>query len=220
MISSHTLTRLPQITVSALSGGSRLAGLSGCPWRGLHTSQSWLAKSSYSKESKDLVTKTQLEQLKPENSAAFAYKYFDELSSHENPILTAEYKQLPDDSQFIDKHYDELVKYRDLICGVGGQFGEISGVPELFLRLSKVHPKHVVSSADAPEQMETQPEAIKGPAKEMKDTFLKMQIDQFDQFVIDLMNALRLNGGHLFVLDLLIYNKQVFDHCERTHHTV
>lgn len=181
-------------------------------------SQSRPAKSSHSKESEDLVTKAHLEQLKPENSAAFAFKYFDELSSHENPILTAEYKQLPDYSQFIDKHYDELVKYRDLICGVGGQFGEISGVPELFLRLSKVHPKHVVASTDGPEQTETQ--AIQGPAKEMKDSFLKMQVDQFDQFVIDLMNALRLNGGHLFVLDLLIYNKQVFDHCERTHHTV
>lgn len=223
MIYSHTLTlstrRLSQVTVSVLSKSWRnktAALISSRYNRSLHTSPSCYAKSSNSKESVELITKAQLDQLKPENSATYAYKYFDELSNHENPILTSEYKQLPDDSQFIDKHYNELIKYRDLICGVGGQFGEISDVPELFLRLSKVHPRQISSAASEA----TQNDAIKGSAKEMKDTFLQMQVEQFDQFVIDLMNTLKLNGGHLFVLDLLIYNKQVFDHCEKTHHSV
>lgn len=181
--------------------------------RSIHTTPIRNAKSDTSKESEDLITKTKLDILKPENSATYAYKYFKQLLApdNKNPIVTKEYKQLPDDSQFIDKHYDELVKYRDMICGVGGRFGSLSNASELFLRLSKVHPKNL-NGDDV--------KLGSKPAMEMKDTFVAIQVEKFDQLVIDLMNTLKLNGGHLFVLDLLIYNKQVFDHCEKTHHTV
>lgn len=174
------------------------------------------AKSSNSRLSEELITKAKLDLIKPENSAYYAYKYFSELSNHDNPILTKEYKQLPDDSQFIDKHYDELIKYRDLICGVGGQFSQIETVPELFLRLSKVHPMNINNIHE-----QNNDNLVKHKAsKEMKDIFMQIQVERFDQLVVDLMNTLKLNGGHLFVLDLLIYNKQVFEHCEKVNHSV
>lgn len=174
------------------------------------------AKSSNNKLSEELITKAKLDLLKPENSAYYAYKYFNELSNHENPILTKEYKQLPDDSQFIDKHYDELIKYRDLICGVGGQFSQIETVPELFLKLSKVHPMNINNIHN--QNNNNQPE--NKTSKEMKDIFMQIQVERFDQLIVDLMNTLKLNGGHLFILDLLIYNKQVFEHCEKVNHSV
>lgn len=181
--------------------------------RAIHTTYIRHAKSDTSKQSEDLITKIKLDILKPENSAIYAYKYFKQLLApdNNNPIVTKEYKQLPDDSQFIDKHYHELVKYRDMICGVGGRFESLSNASELFLRLSEVHPKNL-NGEDT--------KLASKPAREMKDTFEAIQVEKFDQLVIDLMNTLKLNGGHLFVLDLLIYNKQVFDHCEKTHHIV
>lgn len=131
-------------------------------------------------------------QIKPANTALWAYNYFKTLQSQSNPILTKEYRQLPDDSQFIKKHYNSLLHYRDLVCGVGGKYSDIADIKQLFLRLSE----HV-------------------PRKNDKNPFYKEQLEKYNQFVTDLVSALRLNGGHLFVLDLLIYNQQVFDHVER-----
>lgn len=165
--------------------------------RFIHMTSSKLAKSSSTKNDLNLIKDTILKQSTKtdENSAFVAYKYFKSLQSYPNPILTNEYKQLPEDSQFIDKHYVDLITYRDKICGVGGKFDDLKDITELFLRLSthKPQPKN----------------------SELIDT-----VSKFDQFVIDLVQTLKLNGGHLFVLDLLIYNKQVFDHCEKIKHTV
>lgn len=130
-------------------------------------------------------------QFKPENTAMWAYNYFKTLQTHKNPILTREYKQLPDDSQFIEKHYNSLLHYRDLVCGVGGYYGDLPDITDLFLQLSK----HV-------------------PQKKKGNPFYKTQLQQYNQFVTDLVATLRLNGGHLFVLDLLIYNQEVFNHVE------
>lgn len=177
-------------------------------FRSLHSSCYLFAKSSETKESMNIIYKAKLDSTKPENLATFAYNYFKELEKRPNPILTAEYKQLPDDSQFIDKHYTELVKYRDLLCGVGGQFVDIPEVSEMFFKLSKLHPLNGTGKKN------------NNAVHDTHRAFLKLQAEQFDQFIIDLMSTMKLNGGHLFVLDLLIYNKQVFDHCESVHHTV
>lgn len=163
--------------------------------RYIHTTSLKLAKSSATKNDLNLIKDTILKHAKTtdENSAIVAYKYFKSLQSYPNPILTSEYRQLPEDSQFIDKHYIDLITYRDKICGVGGKFEDLNDITELFLRLSNYRPR--------------KPELV--------DTTSK-----FDRFVVDLVQTLKLNGGHLFVLDLLIYNKQVFDHCEKIKHTV
>lgn len=136
-------------------------------------------------------------QIKPKNTALWAYRYFRTLQEHKNPILSKEYRQLPDDSQFIEKHYHNLRHYRDLVCGVGGQYEDIPDISELFLRLSK----HV-------------------PQKNPKNPFWEKQLEQYNQFVTDLVATLRLNGGHLFVLDLLIYNQEVFEHVDRARNVI
>lgn len=168
--------------------------------RCLHTASILLAKSSQSAGDADLVLQAARKAQRPKNSALFAYRYFEQLKQSKNPILTEEYKQLPDDSQFIDKHYVELVKYRDLICGVGGKYDDLGDVSELFLRLSNQRPK------------------CAGSELQERHPIYQLQVEQFDQFVEDLMHTMRLTGGHLFILDLLIYNRQVFDHCETTNH--
>ncbi|KAG0684631.1 hypothetical protein C6P40_001629 [Pichia californica] len=178
------------------------------------------AKSSDTKADQDLINRVKMDAEMPRNSAIYAYQYFLKLSTQKNPILTKEYKQLPDDSQFIDKHYNDLIKYRDLICGVGGQFSEIPSACELFLRLSEVHPRRI-SQIESNNNTSANTSTISASTTtKIIDQLLKLQIERFDQLVIDLMNTLKLNGGHLFVLDLLIYNKQVFDHIEHTNHNV
>jgi hypothetical protein len=158
--------------------------------RQIHLTVYQLAKSSTRPTDIKILQHAVKEHNKPENLALTAYHYFETLKTHSNPILTSEYKQLPDDSQFIDKHYTDLVYFRDKICGIGGRYQDILDVSDLFLRLSKHQPQNQSGRAI------------------------------FDQFVEDLIHVMKLNGGHLFVLDLLIYNKEVFDHCEKIHHVL
>jgi hypothetical protein len=166
----------------------------------LHMSRSLWASASLSKHSVRLIQDTLRDLIKPDNTALYAYHYFKQLKQiPDNPILTKEYRQLPDDSQFIDKHYQELVQYRDQLCGVGGRYEDLSDVSELFLKLSKLHPGRDKSAPDP------------------NNSLRKMQVDRFDQFVEDLTHTMKLTGGHLYILDLLIYNREVFEHCERTH---
>lgn len=176
--------------------------------KAFHSSCIRCASSSESAKSFELIKQEQLKQAKlnnrDNNSALNAYRYFKYLQETPNPILSSEYRQLPDDSQFITKHYDELVVYRDRICGIDGRYNDLNDVSELFLQLSKIHPFKNVGTI------------VNDTHKEL----IQLQTDTFDQFVVDLVQTLKLNGGHLFVLDLLIDNKRVFDHIDDTHTTV
>ncbi|GME98091.1 unnamed protein product [Ambrosiozyma monospora] len=112
-----------------------------------------------------------------------------------------EYKQLPEDSQFIEKHYDELILYKKLMLDsittnehekdkeqIDKEHGYIifESASNLFFHLSKLKPDK-----------------------------LGEELLKYDKFVRDLTITLKLNGGHLFILDLLIQNKQMFDDFEK-----
>lgn len=138
--------------------------------------------------------------IKNSNSAIEAYNYFHKLEkTPNNNIFTKEYKQLPDDSQFIEKHYKNLTHYKELIVGKNNDFADLKYVSKLFLKLSKF-----------------KPEKLNVGLGGIEEELFSMQLDQFNQFICDLMITLRLNGGHLFVLDILLKNKQIFDKFENT----
>ncbi|KAH3669277.1 hypothetical protein OGAPHI_001398 [Ogataea philodendri] len=137
--------------------------------------------------------------LSPVNPAIDAARYFSNLQNN-NMLQGSEYKQLPDDSQFIEKHYDELKQYRERLAK---PFGEFPSVSELFMELSKMRPEF--GSHD------TRPIAD----SEVLGNTNRLAVVAFDRFINDLAITLRLNGGHLFTLDLLLHNKELFDNFEK-----
>lgn len=133
--------------------------------------------------SEPAVPRQVYERMKRRNSALEAAAYFARLEKTPGSmILTDEYKQLPDDCQFITEHYKELLYYRDKIAK--DSYSSMASASELFKRLAEYKPEM-------------------GEKRRL-----------FDKFVNDLTTTLRLNGGHLFILDLLIQNQQMFDRFE------
>ncbi|CDK24412.1 unnamed protein product [Kuraishia capsulata CBS 1993] len=126
------------------------------------------------------------------NSAEVAANSFP-LKSEDN------YRQLPDDSQFIDQHYEELKHYRKVL---GKPFGEFESVREFFIALSKLRPD---PGTDENRNFRDD---------ELPDITISPRA-RFDKFVKNLKITLRLNGGHLFTLDLLLQNRSVFDGFEK-----
>ncbi|VEU24017.1 DEKNAAC105241 [Brettanomyces naardenensis] len=131
-----------------------------------------------------------LHKLQSRNLALEASQYFKQLESQpDSLIITDEYKQLPDDSQFIEEHYDDLLYYRDKLVGKDGSYASLGTASNLFMKLSEYNP-------------------------ELGGGLLIDKI-QFEKFVGDLVTTLRLNGGHLFTLDLLIQNQREFERMQK-----
>lgn len=143
-----------------------------------------------------LVNRAQLLHNSSKDSAFNAFRYFTSLRESNSPLLSDTYTQLPDDTQFITKHYQKLVNYRDLICGHGGRFDSLGSVEELFKKLSELNPLN----------------------KKANSVLVEEEIKIFDGFIEDLVTLFKRNGGHLFILDLGIYNMEVFSHFEKVGH--
>lgn len=152
-------------------------------------------------ETFNLISKAQIQHNSGKDTALNAFTYFSKLREVKSPLLSETYTQLPDDTQFITKYYDRLIRYRDLICGTGGKFDNLENVEELFLKLSDISPINKNNSKGISELIE----------KEIKS---------FDSFIEELVTLFKRNGGHLFILDLGIYNVQVFEHFEKVGHHV
>lgn len=141
------------------------------------------------------------------DKALEAHTYFTQLRELKSPLLSDTYTQMPDDTQFITKHYDRLVRYRDQICGTGGRFDDLENVEALFLKLSEVGPARKLERSG--ERHSTS-----------MDELAQEERKNFDAFVSDLVTLFKRNGGHLFILDLGIYNVEVFAHFEKVGHRV
>lgn len=166
--------------------------------RNLSTTIRFRAKESPNNiETFNLISKSQILHNSNQDSALNAFTYFSKLRELKSPLLSDTYVQLPDDTQFITKHYDRLVRYRDLICGTGGKFDDLNNIEELFLKLSDINPKKTESDQSL-----------------LRD-LIENEVKTFDSFIEDLVTLFKRNGGHLFILDLGIYNVQVFEHFEK-----
>lgn len=118
------------------------------------------------------------------------------------------YTQLPDDSQFIEKHYNELKYYRDLF---GKPFQSFNNATELFLELSKYRPNPNKLSNKLTGKISKK---IKNYTDIDLPDYNELPLVKYDKFIRDLKITLKLNGGHLFILDLLLQNKEIFDSFE------
>lgn len=108
------------------------------------------------------------------------------------------YSQLPDDSQFITQHYDELVKFKKYLLKTHQKtYKDYENPNELIVELDNF--------------IETQLR----PGYWHFDIPLDLEVEYFMKFLHNLKICLRLNGGHTFVLDILLLNKECFDELEK-----
>lgn len=129
-----------------------------------------------------------------------------------------EYKQLPDDSNYIEKFYNELEQFSQdfLQKQLNKSYSDFDNDPdELVFELEKyielqIIPRHSV--------LTEQPNKSAGSAvstvycKTMSD---KLVIERFLDFCKGVKLTLRLNGGHSFIFDVLLQSKAVFDQFQR-----
>ncbi|KAH3900616.1 related to Protein FMP23, mitochondrial [Saccharomycodes ludwigii] len=132
-----------------------------------------------------------------------------------NNTTETEYKQLPEDSQYIEKFYDELETF------------------QLFLK-SELHksfsdfedsPQELVFELEKYIQMELLPRHTKLCDDDIKSTFKfptmgdKLVIDRFLDFLHNVNITLVLNGGHTFIFDIIIQSKKSFDEFQKQQKT-
>lgn len=108
-----------------------------------------------------------------------------------------EYKQLPDDSMYIEKFYNELDLFKKEIEAnksiAQSNFSDFEKDPnelinqlELFIE-GKVKPQYIESLVS------------------------KFQMERFDEFLRNVKITLILNGGHPMIFDILLQSKAHFD---------
>ncbi|CAI4055310.1 Fmp23p SKDI_02G1500 [Saccharomyces kudriavzevii IFO 1802] len=122
-----------------------------------------------------------------------------------------EYKQLPEDSNYIEKHYKELQVFLNefLVKKLNKTYADFEGDPdELVFQLEKfieleVTPKYIDFSAS---------DHHKGKFKSIRD---RIVVDRYLDFVKDVRLTLLLNGGHSFIFDVMLQAKEVFDKMQK-----
>lgn len=122
-----------------------------------------------------------------------------------------EYKQLPEDSNYIEKHYQELQIFLNefLIKKLNKTYADFEGDPdELVFQLEKfieleVTPKYTGHSVS---------DGREGRFKSIGD---RIVVDRYLDFVKDVRLTLLLNGGHSFIFDVMLQAKEVFDKMQK-----
>ncbi|KAG0673462.1 hypothetical protein C6P41_004416 [Kluyveromyces marxianus] len=133
--------------------------------------------------------------------------------------LQSEYKQLPDNSNFIEKYYNELQTFRDefLVPHLNKQYTDFEENPDdLVFEIEKyiecqVIPKHSVytQKSDLMAQGEQLPMVYCDTVGD------KMIIERFLDFCRGVRHTLRLNGGHSVIFDIMLQSNSVFEDFER-----
>lgn len=122
-----------------------------------------------------------------------------------------EYKQLPEDSNYIEKHYKELQVFLNefLIKKLNKTYADFEGDPdELVFQLEKfieleVTPRYTNHSA---------PDGCEERFKSIGD---RIVVDRYLDFVKEVRLTLLLNGGHSFIFDVMLQAKEVFDKMQK-----
>ncbi|CCH43333.1 Histidinol-phosphate aminotransferase [Wickerhamomyces ciferrii] len=108
-----------------------------------------------------------------------------------------EYRQLPDDSQYIEKFYEELDLFQKEI-----------------VNNSSIKGKNFSDFEDDPNELIIQLELfIEGKIKPQVsfDKLARAKYERFDEFLRNVKITLVLNGGHPMIFDILLQSKQHFD---------
>ncbi|GMM34141.1 Fmp23 protein [Saccharomycopsis crataegensis] len=142
------------------------------------------------------------------------YNFLQKIS----PKSTQEvYSQLPDDSQFIEQHYAELKAFKSFLDKNYKQTFSDCRSEELLEKLYKFIDGSLIESKII----------IKGNAptnnplhliSEMNVNNIFINLDNEEvsiksllRFLVDVKITLNLNSNHTFILDTLLYNREIFD---------
>ncbi|ODV95165.1 hypothetical protein PACTADRAFT_49911 [Pachysolen tannophilus NRRL Y-2460] len=147
------------------------------------------------------------------SSAAVSAMMMPSLESISDKIKVEDednYKQLPEDSAFIEQHYDELKKFKEFLINTSNKknvtyFKDFSS-SELLEKLDKF-----IDNCIKPDH-----ELLKQGKKSDKDMDGgERELEFFQKFKYNLKITLRMNGGHTFILDVLMQNKEAFDNFDK-----
>lgn len=136
-----------------------------------------------------------------------------------NKIPRHEYKQLPEDSNYIEKFYDELQAFSQefLEKQLHKKYTDFEDCPEeLVFQLEQfielqVIPKH---SEPANETGDTRP-SFPLRSIQCRNIGDKIIIERYLDFSKGVKLTLMLNGGHTFIFDVLLQGKSVFDNMQK-----
>lgn len=142
--------------------------------------------------------------------------HFPTVKSPATSIPRHEYRQLPEDSNYIEKFYDELETFSNeiLIKQLKKTYADFDDEPEeLLFQLEKYIELQII-----PKHSDTQQAAESGPIRSIQCRTLsdKIIIERFLDFARGMKLTLLLNGGHTFIFDVLLQAKQVFDKMQQT----
>lgn len=128
--------------------------------------------------------------------SSFRMRRDDDNKGSNADVTSSEYKQLPEDSNYIEAYYNELQLFLDdhLKKQLGKTYVDFENDPdELIFQLKKYIELCVLPRYD--------PNKPSG----------KLIIERFLAFEQGVMLTLRLNGGHTFIFDVMLQAKSVFD---------
>lgn len=135
----------------------------------------------------------------------------------------SEYKQLPDDSQFIEQHYEDLKYWRAKLHVA--RFQDFSKPSTLLEKLINLRPaptkedKEFDTLQNYLDSYNLQEGMGKGIVLVKDDSKINTPRARFNRFFTNLKITLHMNGGHLFALDLLIQNHECFESFENKNHS-
>ena len=134
--------------------------------------------------------------------------------------LRSEYKQLPENSNFIYKFYTELQKFHDefLVPRLNKHYTDFDENPDdLVFELEKYIELHIIPSHSVRTQKsDLMAQGINLPMVYCETLGDKMVIERFIEFCRSVRYTLRLNGGHSFIFDIMLQSNSVFQDFEKS----
>lgn len=142
--------------------------------------------------------------------------HFGGIGSPATKIPRHEYKQLPDDSNYIEKFYDELEVFSEDVLEkrLKKTYTDFENEPEeLQFQLEKYIELEVI-----PKHSDFESAQNDGPTRfvQCRTVRDKIVIERFLEFARGVERTLMFNGGHTFIFDVLLQAKKVFDTMQTT----
>lgn len=137
-----------------------------------------------------------------------------------NKIPRHEYKQLPEDSNYIEKFYDELqvFSHEFLEKQLSKKYTDFEDCPEeLVFQLEQFIELQIIPKRSEPanETGDTRP-GFPVRSIQCRNIGDKIIIERYLDFSKGVKLTLMLNGGHTFIFDILLQAKSAFDNMQRS----
>ncbi|SJM83278.1 related to protein FMP23, mitochondrial [Zygosaccharomyces bailii] len=146
--------------------------------------------------------------------------HFNNQGPQFNRIPRDKYKQLPDDSDYIEKFYDELQLFSQdfLEKQLHKKYTDFEECPEeLVFQLDQFIELQIIPRYSKPVK-ETGDNHAAFPLRSIQCKTIsdKIVIERYLDFAKGVKLTLMLNGVHTFIFDVLLQAKSVFDNMERS----